>query len=65
MITSQDKLQCIIRELGYRQHVYARRVAEGRMSEKQARHEIEVMQEIAADYRTLVKKEELPLDGAA
>ena len=34
-ITNKEKLACVVRELGYRQRVYARLVEKGKMSEPQ------------------------------
>lgn len=65
MITSQDKLKCCLRELGYRRHVYKHRVEQKRMSPVLAKTEIELMEAIVEDYRARVREEELPLDGAA
>jgi len=56
--TDQQKHEAAERELRFRRRVYARRVAEGRMKQEQADHEIEIMSEIANDYRI---KSELPL----
>jgi hypothetical protein len=61
MISNQDKLKCIERELSYRRYVYPRRVAAKRMDAQLARDQIMTMEEIAEDYRKLVKQEELPL----
>jgi hypothetical protein len=54
-ITAADKLKCINRELAYRYRVYARRVDNGKMTQKQADREIELMEEIAADYTAMVR----------
>jgi hypothetical protein len=51
MITTVDKLRCVLREIGYRKHVYRRRVADGFMTEAQAKREIELMVAIGEDYR--------------
>ena len=32
-ITDFDKLQCVVRELGFRRRVYARRVEQGKMTQ--------------------------------
>jgi hypothetical protein len=64
MITARDKLKCVERELVYRHRVYDRLVERGKMTKRQSQHEIELMEAIAADYRTVVKAEadaELPL----
>jgi len=49
-ITDFDKLQCVVRELGFRRRVYARRVEQGKMAQAQADHEIAVMEAIKQDY---------------
>jgi hypothetical protein len=51
----------VIRELGYRRHVYRHRVANGKMSPHQAQVEISLMEAIVEDYRALARKDELPL----
>jgi hypothetical protein len=56
-VTTVDKLRCILREIGYRKHVYRRRVANGFMTEAQAKREIELMEAIAVDYRAQVAAE--------
>jgi hypothetical protein len=48
--TFEQKLAAIVRETSYRRRVYARRVAEGKMTQKLADEQIAVMVEIAADY---------------
>jgi hypothetical protein len=57
MITTIDKLRCVLREIGYRKHVYRRRVADGFMTETQAKREIELMVAIGEDYRALAAAE--------
>jgi hypothetical protein len=49
--SNEDKLAAVERELGYRRRVYARRVAEGKMTQKLADEQIAVFQAIAEDYR--------------
>lgn len=58
MISTTDKLRCVLREIGYRKHVYRRRVADGFMTEAQAKREIELMEAIAIDYRAKAAAEE-------
>ncbi|UEM11917.1 hypothetical protein J4G43_047000 [Bradyrhizobium barranii subsp. barranii] len=58
MITTIDKLRCVLREIGYRKHVYRRRVADGFMTEAQAKREVELMEAIALDYRAMIVAEE-------
>lgn len=62
MITTADKLRCCLRELGYRKHVYKRRVANGQMSESQAQREIDLMQSIADDYQLRLRLEDPQAD---
>lgn len=57
--TAEDKFACVRRELGYRRHVYARRVTDGAMKKDQADREIALMEAIAADYEEQAKKERL------
>lgn len=59
MFPAQDKLDAIKREIGYRRHVYARRVSEGRMTQAKADHEIKIMEAIAEDYEAQASKERL------
>jgi hypothetical protein len=54
----REKLRCIERELKLRIHVYPRRVHEGKMTQRQADREINVMEEIASDYVTLIRTED-------
>jgi hypothetical protein len=52
-ITNKEKLACVVRELGYRQRVYARLVEKGKMSEPQRQQELRLMSAIVDDYRAL------------
>ena len=61
MITAKEKLQCVERELSYRRRVYGRLVERGKMSEREAERELELMEAIANDYRDLASDEEIPL----
>jgi hypothetical protein len=54
-----DQIACIKRELGYREHVYPRRIAAGRMSTQDARREIERMKAVLATLEELSSKERL------
>ena len=49
-ITDFDKLQCVVRELGFRRRVYARRVEQGKMKQAEADRELAVMECIRQDY---------------
>jgi hypothetical protein len=46
----EQKLAAVVRETSFRRRVYARRVAEGKMTQKLADEQIAVMEAIAADY---------------
>jgi hypothetical protein len=61
MITAQEKLRCVERELSYRRRVYTRLVARGKMSEPQRIEELRLMEAIRDDYRDLVSDEAIPL----
>ena len=66
-ITDFDKLQCVVRELGFRRRVYARRVEQGKMPQAQADREIAVMESIAKDYQRSAQASEpqlFPNDAA-
>lgn len=57
--TAADKLACAERELKQRRRVYARLVAQERMSQAKADHEIGCMEAIAEDYRRELAKGDL------
>jgi hypothetical protein len=59
IITVADKLACAERELKMRKRVYPRWVADRRMSEGQAAHEIAAMEAIVEDYQASAAKERL------
>jgi hypothetical protein len=59
MITTQDKLKCVERELGFRQRVYDRLIERGKMSKRQADREIELMIAIVDDYQAMAEAERL------
>ena len=50
-ITVHDKLQCVVRELGFRHRTYPRMIENRKMSQAQADREIAVMESIAQDYQ--------------
>jgi hypothetical protein len=58
IITNADKLACAERELKYRRWVYAKRVAEDKMSAGKAAHEIACMEAIRDDLKAQLEKEE-------
>lgn len=53
---AQHKLEAINRELGFRRTVYARRVAEKRMSQKQSDEQIAVFEAIRDDYERIAPR---------
>jgi hypothetical protein len=57
--TDQDKLEAVERELRMRVRVYERRVADGKMSQQKANHEIAVLRAIVADYQARVAQGQL------
>lgn len=46
MISLQEQLQEVKREIGMRQVVYARRVESGKMTSQEAKHKIEIMKAV-------------------
>lgn len=59
IISNEDKLKCVERELRMRRQVYEYRVKNGTMTIKQSNYEIACMSAIVEDYRELAKKERL------
>lgn len=57
--TSQQKFDAVERELKYRVRVYARRVAEGKMTAELAKYQQAIFQAIADDYRAKLETERL------
>jgi hypothetical protein len=57
--TAAEKLAAVMRELGFRRRVYARRVAEGKMTQQQSDREIGVFEAIAKDYESAAASERL------
>jgi hypothetical protein len=57
--TTADKHRAVMRELGFRRHVYPRRVAEGKMSQQQADEQVAVFEAILLDYAKLMEGERL------
>lgn len=57
--TAEQKLQAVQREIGFRRRVYARRVAEKKMTQGMMDDEISVFLAIEADYEALAGKERL------
>lgn len=58
MITAHDKWKCVKRELKLRNSAYPRLVGDGRMTHREARHQLDVMAAIVEDYRQLAEKED-------
>lgn len=56
--TARQKQQALARELGFRQLVYARRVAEQKMKEVDARYQIGIFEEMEAEYRAKADAED-------
>lgn len=50
----EQKLAAVKREISFRRRVYARRTAEGKMTNALADEQIGVMVEIAADYEKAI-----------
>jgi len=59
MYTAEEKAKEARREVTYRQFVYSRRLAAGKMTEADAKRKIAIMEEIAADYEKLAEGERL------
>lgn len=55
MWTNEEKFECAHRELVIRIRVYARQVAQKKMTEQEAGREIALMSAIAEDYRKLIE----------
>jgi hypothetical protein len=59
IVTSQQKLDCIEREIRMRERVYPRWVADKKMSQAKADEELATMRAIADDYRQSAESERL------
>ncbi len=57
--SNEDKLKAVRREIGFRERVYGRRVAERKMTQDQMDREIGVFRDIAEDYDKLASAERL------
>jgi hypothetical protein len=57
--TAAEKLDAVVRELGYRRRVYERRVADKKMTQQLADKQIAVFESIAEDYRKQAAGERL------
>lgn len=60
MWSNEDKWECAHRELVIRIRVYAKQVAHGKMTEREAGREIALMSAIAQDYKRLMEAERQP-----
>lgn len=56
--SNKEKAEAATREAGYRRHVYPRRVSDGKMRAEFAKHQIELMEEIAEDYKRLADRDQ-------
>jgi hypothetical protein len=54
-ITAADKLKCVERELKRRYEAYPRLVDSGKRTQQWANRELELLEEIAADYTAMVR----------
>ena len=50
----EEKLAAVKREIGWRRHVYPKRIALQKMSPMKAADEIAIMESIAADYEKAI-----------
>lgn len=60
--TNQEKAMCAEREVQQREWVYPRRVADGKMKQAKADRELDLMREIAAEYRAKADAEAAKAD---
>ncbi len=58
LISFREKAECAEREVKQRRRVYPRFVGDGRMTQQFADRQIEVMEAIAADYRSKADAED-------
>lgn len=52
--TLTEKIDCIQREIKFREKVYPRLISAGKMTQEKANREISIMQEILIDYKSKV-----------
>ena len=64
VITAEDKLKEIMRELKLRQRLYPSWIATGKLDERDARRQIAVLMEIASDYVKQTQSERPELTAA-
>jgi hypothetical protein len=55
--TAAEKLKEIKRELFFRGRVYPKQIAANAITQKTAKHQIAVMEAIAADYQRIIDRE--------
>lgn len=58
-VTIAEQVQCVKRELGYRERVYARRVADGKMTQKLADRELTAMRAVLETLEKIAAAERL------
>jgi len=51
IVSLEDKIRCLEREIAYREKVYGRLVANGTMNPEKAYREVAIMQAILEDYQ--------------
>lgn len=56
--STEQKIAAVKREIGFRRRVYARRVADKRMTQADANEQIGIMEAILADYEKLAATNE-------
>jgi hypothetical protein len=59
IFTAEQKRKAVDRELSYRRRVYARRVADGKMSPQLAAEQIAIFEAIEDDYAAAEQRERL------
>ena len=57
--TADEKYKAILRELKHRRSLYPLLVSRGRMTQEQAKHELEIMTAIGQDYEHELERERL------
>jgi hypothetical protein len=59
MFSETDKLECVKRELKFRERVYPRLLQQHKMTSAQAVRELDLMRAIVEDYQVRAAKERL------
>ena len=62
-VSLTEQITCVRREIGFRERVYARRVAEGKMKQDQADRELAAMQAVLETLRKLFNEQNPELLG--